>query len=604
MRKVIAKECRFAMHRPIDAIVPDDVHLIKEILHYDDGATEPNLRVLRNFERPYWVTKPKFRNHKEKKEWEVEERLDMYKSIQSDLAKKVSRTLNAPWSQRTLYDLSVSPYLYGSDISSTSLIKNGYMTKNPDKITPFTIAAFDIETKTRFGNAGLIAEIASVSFQNKILLVVCKDYFDDEGVPYSGINKIITGESTHEEEIKKCFSQYLGDLITERKLELEIKIVDTEIEIYKECFKKLHEWMPDFLVIWNIDYEMTRLLEACQRADYKPADLFTDPTLDENLKYFKYKRGATSKQTASGKWIPINPSQQWHVVYSMASFYPICAMSSYRFLRLGSAEEKNYKLDTILAKNGIGGKLKFEEADGLKEKAWHDFMQSKYKYQYCVYNIYDSVCLHLLNEKTIDLSIKLPMYSEACDFEYFNSMTKRLGSIFHYEARADGKVIGTVPPKPREDKNKPPTEEELLFAMEEEYEEDSTDGDEDEEEDDTPDEVLSLKDWIVTLAAYKVDDNGLLCIKGEPFTRTNLRGAVFDLDAVGAYPSCMQALDVSKETTKREIIGIKGVDEHVFRRQGINLLSGPVNAIDYCVQMFGFPEPDDLLRSFKESIGL
>lgn len=588
MRKVVNRECRFVVHRPAGKNMTDDYHLVKEVLHYDDGTTKPNLRLIRNYERPFWVTKQKYRDHKEKKEWEDQEKLELFTSTQSDLAKKISRVLKAPHTQRTLRDLSISPYLYGSDITSSSLIKHSYMVKNPDKITPYTMAAFDIETNVRGDNDGSIAEIATASFGNKIFTTVTKDYLKD-----GKFNPFET--RPHEECVIETAKRYLSDVLEKNGYEIEVKIVDREIDLYIECFRKLHEWMPDFLVIWNIDFEMTKIEEACKRAEYDIADLFTDPTLDKSIKYFNYKRGPTKKETASGKWVPINPSQQWHTVFCMASFYPIDAMSSYRFLRLGSAEEKNYKLDTILNKNKIGGKLKFSQADGLKEKQWHDYMQTNFKYEYIAYNIYDSLCLHELNEKTSDLSMKLPMYSEACDFAFFSSMTKRLGAIFHYEARGEKLVIGTVPPMEKEDKKRKETEEQLLASILEEAEKD--DEDDDDEDDEQEDRVLSLKDWIVTLAAFKVDDNGMACIRNST-VRTNIRGAVFDADAVGAYPSCTMVCNVSKETTVREIISIKGVDEHTFRRQGINLLSGHVNAIDYCVQMMGLPEPEELLAAF------
>ncbi len=63
-KKETARECRFVIHIPSRSSDTHDVHLIKEVIHYDDNTTEPNIRFVKDFKRPYWVTKPAFRTKK------------------------------------------------------------------------------------------------------------------------------------------------------------------------------------------------------------------------------------------------------------------------------------------------------------------------------------------------------------------------------------------------------------------------------------------------------------------------------------------------------------------------------------------------------------
>ena len=49
------------------------------------------------------------------------------------------------------------------------------------------------------------------------------------------------------------------------------------------------------------------------------------------------------------------------------------------------------------------------------------------------------------------------------------------------------------------------------------------------------------------------------------------------------------AANVSKDTTVKELIDIKGIDKEVFRLQNINLFFGSVNSVEYCTTMYNLP---------------
>ena len=69
-KTIKAKECRFAFHIPTRSKDFPDLHLVKEVIHYEDGTTEPNVRFVKGFKRSFWITQKKYRNHEQKKERE------------------------------------------------------------------------------------------------------------------------------------------------------------------------------------------------------------------------------------------------------------------------------------------------------------------------------------------------------------------------------------------------------------------------------------------------------------------------------------------------------------------------------------------------------
>jgi len=104
------------------------------------------------------------------------------------------------------------------------------------------------------------------------------------------------------------------------------------------------------------------------------------------------------------------------------------------------------------------------------------------------------------------------------------------------------------------------------------------------------------------LPAHLIADNGLKIIEENSELVTTIRGHVADLDIEGSYPNNECVMNVSKETTKRELICIEGVPEELVRREGINLSAGHVNAVEICCNLFGMPNLDSLLQEFNNDL--
>ena len=428
MAKPKAIECRFATYsKSKEEADYSDYHFIKEIIHNEDGTLTPNTRGVVDYKRNFFVTKKGMQNHQQKKEWELKDNVIEYKSTQSNLAMSIAKALGTPWMKGDVRKLSASPYLYGTGISSTAMIKQSYADKWPQR-TKYSVAVFDTETDVLHGTEEIV--MATVSYKHRLITVIKKSF--------------VKGYSNPVERIKALANTILAKYITERNINIEIMLVDTEIDIVKQTMKKAHEWMPDFLAVWNIEFDMTKIISACERANVDIADILSDPKVPEKYRSFKFKRGPAKKVTASGLVLPIKPAARWHAVMAPASFSWIDAMCAYRHIRNGEPEEASYSLDNILQKVAKITKLKFEQAKDYTGLKWHQFMQEHYPLEYVVYNMFDCISMEVLDEITNDLSISLPMFSGCSDYCDFKSQPKRTSDKLHYFCLRNNRVVGSV----------------------------------------------------------------------------------------------------------------------------------------------------------------
>lgn len=576
----IGRECRFAIHIPTNSANDIDIHMVKEqisLKHKTTGEVirKPNIRYIKNFERDVYITKPNYRNYKQKREYTELENVYKLRTTQSNLRDTVAKALGKAWSKDHYKKLAVSPYLYGTDISSTSLIKKMYMDKYPELISPYSICYFDIETDVLFGTEEPIS--ASAVMGDKVFLAVTNNFV-------LGINNV-------EEKIEKAAQKYIPEYLDKHKMTIEVYVAEDTVDAIRKTMAKVHEWKPDIVAIWNMDFDIPRILETLEKYNVDPKDIFCDPSVPKHLRICKYKQGPKKLITASGKLKPIEPSEQWHSLTCTASFFVLDAMCTYRIIRLAEPKLPSYSLDAILSlKLGIR-KLKFVEADGYEHLKWHQFMQKNYKIEYMVYNIFDCISMMELEDLTKDMSSTMPTFAVTTDFANFKSQPKRIADALHFYVLELGHVMGTVgaTEETREDIDADAIE------VEEEEEEAPQDGVVVEVKKES--KVLSLKDWIITLPAANCV-LGMNCIEEDTNHLTSIRAFVYDSDSVSSYPTCTSIANVSKSTTKRELIRIEGIEEDIFRMQNLNLVLGKVNAIEYSVAMFNLPKPNKLLEMF------
>lgn len=551
-KKIKSKECRFVTYVSPPEYGKPDLHVVKEYVHYEDGTKEPKINLVYDFKRPFWITNKAARNYEQQKEWIDKKNVTEYKSTQSQLLTNAARALGMQWFRGSMKMLQENPYLFGTDIKSTAVLKKAYQDKYKDaENTLFSIMYLDIETDVVTGTEEM--QMLTIYYKDLCITGMTKGYL-------KGIHNV-------DEKIKSLMNQYLGEYIEKYHIKDENIVCEDEIDLLQTMFKRIHELKPDFLAIWNLDFEMNKFLIACERAGVEPKDIFSDPAVPPDYRYFEYKRGPSQKVTASGKITPIPPAARWHTVVTPASFYFVDAMCTFKHVRIGKQERSSYSLDSILGEELKLGKLKFTQADAYVGLKWHIFMQMNYKLEYVVYNKFDCIGMFLLEEKNKDMSLFLPLYSGTSDFEDFKSQPRRAVDQLHWFVQEYGKVMGTT-----------------SKALEDKYTK----------------TVYGMNDWISNLAASLITPQGLRIIEEDPNIETTIYTCVADLDVAASYPHGELVYNISKETTSKELVSIEGLPEELYRIQNMLLTTGYVDAVEWCTNMLGFPKLTDIVDFYDQ----
>jgi len=562
-KEVKAIECRFVFHVPESASNPD-THVVKELVHYEDGTTAKNLRTIVNYKRPFWVTQEHYRNHEQKKESESVKKLLKGLATESGLARAAASKLGSRYvGISDMRRVKASPYVYGLDINSRTYIKKAYQDRYKVRTTPYEVCILDIEVDTIKDDITII----TITTNERMYTCITKDFLRKVSLSKTtdGILEDVTPKLDY------LFKKHIPKNKLLSDMEVLYDVVDSPADAVVKIFDKLHAWSPDLVSGWNIMYDIEHMVEALERAGIDPADIFSDPGLPKELRRFKIKMGQTQKVTVSGKSTPINPQAQWHSVDCPASFYWVDAMSTHQFIRVGGKSlPGGYSLDVVL-KHELGddlGKLYFKDdpnIDRLKGIEWHRYMTAERPLEYVIYNQWDVMSILVMDSETSDLNAVLPMLSGISNFDIFNSGPKRIVDAMHFYYLEHDKVLGTKSPIV-DDKN-----------------------------------LLGLDSWIVMLPTYRVSDTTMSVLKDDS-GYSNARGYVYDADVTSAYPNATRVANVSIETTLRELKSIGGIPLSIFRTANLNLLYGKVNSLSYGSTMFNLPQPLEMIEFLEEKI--
>lgn len=568
---ILGFEFKHASYAPKQDSYSDDLVVIKEVVHLKDGRKLPNLRFIRNYQRPYFITLESQRRHKDKRVWEKLDNVRRYECTQAEMVGDIQRKLKM---RGGLKMLNRNPYLYGTDVTSTVLLKHAYMNKYPDLKSEYRVAHLDIEFDVTYGTNKI--NMISVSCGNEVYQFVTKHY--------AGTNPNFV------EEVKACYEREVKPILHEidnRKegfdffskrgivhdFNIHVEIVDDEFEAVQAIFDKLHNVLkPDMLSIWNLPYDTGKMIQAIERRGFTPEEIFCDPKVPKDFRYFKLIEGAAKVFDANGVAESKDPCDRWHKVHCPSNFFWVDQMSVHRAVRKHLNKESSYALGKILEKTFGFGKLKGDgdlRATGLD---WHKHMQRHNKIFYCVYNMFDNIGAQLLDEVTLDLRSTFPAQCGYSDLHSYGSQGRKLADDFYFDLLDRGYILSGVSDKMEKEMDK---------------------------------HLVPLDGWISTLSAHMVHpDMGNKLLEDMPNSVTKIIRWVLDIDVKSSYPSTGVWMNLSQETTKWAMCRIRGVSMEEQRRAGLNLVSGKVNSVDIMVNVCNAPTAMQLLQRFKAAKGI
>lgn len=581
MAELKGTQCRNVVYCKNPKHLDYDLHLVKVTDYYTDGTKEPKVKLVKDFNKTFWVANRKNRHYKQKKERFPLTECDEIKAPRRRMAEEAARALDIKFLPPNPNEILKDPYVFGTDLTSSAELKFKY---NQSKYARETeeladVAAFDVETNIRDKKRWQWIEMATLSFKDVVITVVDK-YFIQEKYPSKTKEQIL-------EDLYKYDNIYLKEINEERKIKQEFYVVDSEIEVLTTLFKRAHELKPDFISAWNMDFDISRLIEACSRANMDPADLLSDPTVPRDFRFFRYNPGRESGMSQKGVWKTFANYEKWPQVFCPSSFVFADSMCFYYGSRKHKGKLPKYSLDYILSrefpdeikpgmsekdiekrkKNSRIRKLKFEESNHLAGTPdWHIFMQSKYPYEYVIYNKFDCVALEYLDEQTLDLCHTLVSSCEYSDYKDFESEPKRLANHMHWFNLGHGYAYGTGG-------------QNCVIPLDS--------------------KLIGRDDWIITLRADLLVESGMNNLIDAPLLHTNVHQDSGDIDVTSSYPYSNLTMNTSVETMTKELISIEEVDEIDRRQAGINFSGGFINSVENACKLFHASSMADVLKAYR-----
>ncbi len=553
---ILSRECKHATYSK-DRTNREwsDMLTVKEWLTLDNGFRVPNIRLLKDYKRPYWVTKKALRNHPEKIEFEELKNLDMFRSTQIDLARDICSKLGYGNPRNPIRMLARSPFLYGLDVGPEAFVKQSYFDNWPDGFVPNNVTVVDVETCmfSDFQKPILWSRVTDEG----VYLYVSKEYSKDIPNYEDHVrNEYFKAMGPWIQDIKNKLSNSKGEYpwyITHvENLPLHIVTFDDHYEITENCISDIHKSHTDILTGWNVIYDLMSVVQSCEKAGKDVTDLLSDPKVPSDYRSAYIKQGADYKISASGVKVNLGPQERWDTMITTSTFRVVDAMQIHWQLRKAMGKEVGgYGLDALMGRHLGAGKVMFSRADSTIPAGtgrWHADMQRNFKVEYGVYSCFDSILVKMKDWKDSDLSQQISSLAGSCDYSKFNSQPTVNATDMLFSGIKNQKKVIT-----------------------------STSDDMETELDKT---TIGLDGWIVTFPSFSVQPSGVHALKGLPDVQSTIYTYCSDADVETTYPTAEIINNMSRDTTVSEPCRIKGVTKSDLRLVAVNITGGPSNAIE------------------------
>jgi len=378
--------------------------MVKEKILYQDGTIEPNIKLFHNPRRHFYITQEKYRTYRFKPDYELISRCNKYTCHDHELLASVASALNIFLGQRQdRHMIFKSPYIFGADIGIEALIKIHYADAYPDASMPPSTGFLDIETSIDTGQIMLISFTHDDKVHTTALRSFC--YREENG------NRIAVDEEYLSRHVKEVLENYTQGLT----FEYNIKIVDTEVQLIAWIFQCIHKSQTDFIGIWNMHFDMPKILGSLAQAKVDPAVIFSDPSIPKDMRYVRYFE---DKHPVS------HFTLKWHWLYGTCGSQFIDSMGLYTQCRRTAGFRARYTLDSILNDHVNIGKLPIVSGS-------HTVMQRHHFPDYVAYNMFDVIGLRLLENKNGDLAAASVLAGITPMSKFATQTTRATNNLYH-----------------------------------------------------------------------------------------------------------------------------------------------------------------------------
>lgn len=398
--------------------IPDYLYVIWKDMDtgkkYVEKMPEPRMDI--------YFEKPEFRNHTYNKTRARLDQVNKYNckyseikfAIATEQGERGRQFLQDVFASRDygrLADINRYPYVFGHDYSPITYYRNAwYNTMQSPSKKDFNLAFLDIETDSfdhpGFTNAATcpIDLVTIIDEKNR------KSYtFSLQGQEYemrdtSHLNEearkhIEAYDRVHDKWHKRRIEQekYLRDNLDQLQEELHsmfdesygefdynFYFYEDERKMLVHLFQLIHKIDPDFLLIWNISFDIPYILDRMKVLGLDPEEIICDADFPvKKCRFQKDKRNFDIK----------NKSDYFHCT-SRTVYYD--QMILYAAKRKGQAELRSNKLTYIAEKEIQDKKLDYSEEGDFKKFPYVNY------WKYFIYNIKDVLLQVGIERKTKD----------------------------------------------------------------------------------------------------------------------------------------------------------------------------------------------------------
>ena len=441
---------RGGKQRGSDKVEPEQDAYVAVVKDSETG--ESKIVTIENPECNVYITKPQFRTNTIKKECEKKSNCDCYRTLFRNIPLTIFNALNNRNINRPAYgyirpkDQLSSPYVYGADIDFGAQLKYAYNKRNHGNAPrSYNVGHLDIETDVNGSE-----QIILITFMNgdgNTYVAILRDFYTDDVPVKPGdtkedirrqqdqvINKRLGEVNDLWTKIERDFRSRLNEKvgITYDKadpVKLHLQVCDTEEEVIRWTFDRIHECKPDFITVWNIAYDIPYILDRIKFRGMEPTDIFCHKDVPKKWRICDFHIDKGKKDS--------HITDLWHWLYCTDYTTWIDGMCLYGRLRKAKGRDPSYKLNAIGEKEIGAGKLEFGEGLG------HHEMQAGHKVEYTVYNIVDVLILRVMELKNSDV-FNMVMLNGDSLIDSFHHQGIQLKNSFYVDLDTVGKVPGSV----------------------------------------------------------------------------------------------------------------------------------------------------------------
>lgn len=264
--------------------------------------------------------------------------------------------------------------------------------------TPITKAYFDIEVDT-IHMAGDFPELGecpvnavSYIFNDTINVFLLRN--EKNPLIKQFEEKLKANPSAWFGMLNKMIIDHVGGIDKAKKFKLDnldyqVLFYDEEICLLHDLFSLINQQEPDFLLAWNMPFDIPQIVERIYALGYDPLDIMCHPDFDKKyrvVKYFIDERHKT-EYAERGDYFTVSG----HTVY-------LDQLVQFASRRKGQSAFPNFKLDT--AGSIIAGVNKLDYSDITTDISKFPYLNYE---MFVIYNILDTVVQKCIEEEVKDV---------------------------------------------------------------------------------------------------------------------------------------------------------------------------------------------------------